>query len=197
MCAKTSKKGDEFMDEPLLSIGERLKAIRARRNLSLDEVSKLTGVSKPMLGQIERGQSVPTITTLWKIATGLKAPLSLFLEEQTPEYSVAHIKKNEIISEDEGRMRAYPLFAYDPIRNVEIFYIEFDARCSHPSDRHNDGVEEYILVLSGRLQLILNGREIVVGPKQAIRFRADIPHSYNNPFDEQCIVHNMIFYPNH
>ncbi len=49
------------MNEPLSAIGERLKSIRVNRNLSLDETSKLTGVSKPMLGQIERGQSVPTV----------------------------------------------------------------------------------------------------------------------------------------
>jgi transcriptional regulator with XRE-family HTH domain len=190
------KEGD-FMTAPTLTIGERLKEIRISRNLSLDEVSRLTGVSKPMLGQIERGQSTPTITTLWKIATGLKTPLSSFLEEQQPEYSVVNLRNEEIISEDNGRMRAYPLFPYDPIRNVEVFHIEFDTGCRHASDKHNDGVEEYILVQTGKLQLILNGQEIIVGEKQAIRFRADIPHAYNNPFDEQCTVYNIIFYPNH
>ncbi len=185
------------MTAPTTTIGERLKATRTNRNLSLDEVSRLTGVSKPMLGQIERGQSTPTVTTLWKIATGLKTPLSSFLEKQQPEYSVVHLDNEEIISEDCGRMRAYPLFPYDPIRNVEIFYIEFDKGCCHASDKHNDGVEEYILVQTGKIQLILNGQEIIVGEKQAIRFRADIPHAYNNPFDEQCTVYNIIFYSNH
>ncbi len=94
-------------------------------------------------------------------------------------------------------MRAYPLFTYDPIRNVEIFYIEFDSKCCHTSDKHNDGVEEYILVLSGKLQLVLNGREIIVGPKQSIRFRADVTHSYYTPFDANCSVHNILYYPNH
>ena len=64
--------------EPTTAIGERLREIRVNANLSLDETAKLTGVSKPMLGQIERGQSVPTITTLWKIATGLKSRYLLF-----------------------------------------------------------------------------------------------------------------------
>ena len=59
-----------------LKIGEKLKSLRNTRTMSLDDVSALTGVSKPMLGQIERGQSIPTVTTLWKIATGLKTPLS-------------------------------------------------------------------------------------------------------------------------
>lgn len=185
------------MDIPVSSIGEKLKEIRINRNLSLDETSKLTGVSKPMLGQIERGQSIPTITTLWKIATGLKAPLSSFLEEQRTEYAVVDINREEIISEDGGKMRAHPLFTYDPIRNVETFYIEFDSGCSHESEKHNDGAEEYILVITGKLQLDLNGQVVTIEQKQAIRFKADIPHAYNNPFDEVCTVYNIIYYPNH
>ena len=123
-----------------------------------------------MLGQIERGQSVPTIKTLWKIATGLKTPLSVFLREQQAEYTVADITQKEVISEDGGRMRAYPLFTYDPLRNVEIFYIEFDEGCCHESERHNDGVEEYVFILEGKLQLVLNGQELVVDERQAVRF---------------------------
>ncbi len=184
------------MEETLSAISERLKRIRTGRNLSLEEASKLTGVSKPMLGQIERGQSVPTVATLWKIATGFKTPLSSFLEEPRPEYSVAAIREAGI-SEDDGRMRAYPLFAYDPVRSVEVFYIEFDAQCSHASEPHDEGVEEYLLVLTGRLRLVLNDWEIDVGERQAIRFRADVPHRYLNPFDGRCTVYNIIFYRNH
>ena len=183
------------MTVPVNTIGERLKEIRAKRSLTLDDTAKITGVSKPMLGQIERGQSIPTITTLWKIATGLKVPLSSFLEEQQPEYTVVDIAQEAAVSGDNGRMRAYPLFPYDPIRNVEIFHIEFDAGCKHISEKHNDGVEEYILVRTGTLQLVLNGQEIVIAENQSIRFKADIPHSYNNPFDAICTVYNIIFYP--
>lgn len=183
------------MTAPVNTIGERLKEIRTNRSLTLDDTAKITGVSKPMLGQIERGQSIPTITTLWKIATGLKVPLSSFLEEQQPEYTVVDIVQEATISEDNGRMRAYPLFPYDPIRNVEIFYIEFDAGCKHISEKHNDGVEEYILVQTGTLHLVLTDKEIVIAENQSIRFKADIPHSYNNPFDVPCTVYNIIFYP--
>ena len=51
-----------------LNIGKKLKIARQSRNMTLDELAEVTGVSKPMLGQIERGQSSPTVTTLWKIA---------------------------------------------------------------------------------------------------------------------------------
>ena len=184
------------MNEPTSQIGERLREIRTKNNMSLDEASKVTGVSKPMLGQIERGQSTPTITTLWKIATGLKTPLSAFLEEQQTDYSCINVCGNEPIEEDNGRMRAFPVFPYDPIRNMEMFFIEFDPECQHASDKHNDGVEEYIMVLNGKLQLIINGEEVTIKKNEAIRFRADVPHEYNNPYNGKCSVYNIIFYPN-
>ena len=62
------------------TIGKQLKKTRQNRNMTLDELAEVTGVSKPMLGQIERGQSAPTVTTLWKIATGMKIPFSSFLQ---------------------------------------------------------------------------------------------------------------------
>ena len=77
------------MEQVSLKIGERLKEIRNTRQLTLDDVAELTGVSKPMLGQIERGQSSPTINILWKISTGLKIPLSFFCKQEEAEYMVA------------------------------------------------------------------------------------------------------------
>jgi len=177
-----------------LKIGEKLKSIRNTRALSLDDAAALTGVSKPMLGQIERGQSIPSVTTLWKIAAGLKTPLSFFLEGQQAEYSIAGPDQTNVILGDGGKMRAYPLFTYDPVRSVETFYIEFDPGCRHSSDKHNDGVEEYIFVLRGALRLVLGDKTIDAGERQAVRFRADMPHAYQNLSESACAVYNTIFY---
>ena len=184
--------------EPMnLRIGEKLKSIRMARTLSLDDAAALTGVSKPMLGQIERGQSVPTVTTLWKIAIGLKTPLSDFLEEPQMEYTVTGPDEANVVLGDNGKMRAYPLFTYDPVRSVETFYIEFDPECRHSSDKHDEGVEEHIFVLRGTLRLVLGDRPVEVSERQAIRFRADIPHAYQNLSGDRCEVYNTIFYPRH
>lgn len=89
-----------------------------------------------------------------------------------------------------------PLFAFDPVRNVEIFYIEFDAGVRHESAAHVDGVEEYIFLLQGAMGLMTSGKEAVLQEKQSIRFRADVPHAYENLSQECCCVYNMIVYPN-
>lgn len=57
-----------------------LKSIRSDLGWSLDQTATRTGVSKAMLGQIERGESTPTVATLWKIATGLGVPMTALLE---------------------------------------------------------------------------------------------------------------------
>ncbi len=184
------------MEQVSLKIGERLKEIRKVRCLTLDDAANLTGVSKPMLGQIERGQSSPTINTLWKISTGLKIPLSFFCRQQEADFTIAKMEDTEAIFEEDGGMRAYPLFAFDPVRNVEIFYIEFDAGVRHESAAHVDGVEEYIFLLQGAMGLMIGGKEAVLQEKQSIRFRADVPHAYENLSRECCCAYNMIVYPN-
>lgn len=184
------------MEEISLKIGERLKEIRNTRQLTLDEVAELTGVSKPMLGQIERGQSSPTINILWKISTGLKIPLSFFCKQEETEYTVAGLDEKNVIMEEDGGMRAYPLFPFDPVRNVEVFYIEFEAGVRHESLPHVAGVEEYVFMVHGTLKMVIGGKKVMLQEKQSIRFGADISHAYHNVSDKACAAYNVIFYPN-
>ena len=184
------------MEQISLKIGERLKEIRNTRQLTLDDVAKLTGVSKPMLGQIERGQSSPTINILWKISTGLRIPLSFFCKQEEAEYMVARLGEKDVITEENGGMRAYPLFSFDPVRNVEVFYIELDAGVRHESLSHVAGVEEYVFLVYGTLKMVIGGKEVLLQEKQSIRFGADIFHAYHNVSDKACAVYNVIFYPN-
>lgn len=185
------------MEQTLPKIGERLKEIRSLRQLTLEEAAGLTGVSKPMLGQIERGQSSPTINTLWKISTGLKIPFSFLCRQQETETTVAKPGEDNLLLEENGGMRAYTLFPFDPLRNVEIFYIEFDAGIRHFSQAHAKGVEEYVFLVEGSLNMTVDGKEVRLEEKQFLRFAADVPHGYCAPPDGPCRICNMIFYPDH
>ena len=177
------------------TVGNRLKYIRAQQNLTLDEVAALTDVSKPMLGQIERGQSTPTITTLSKIATGLKVPMSTFLKEEEPDFTIASLRPETLIEEENGLMRASTLFPFDPLRNVEIYYLEIDPGSDHKSGKHMEGTEEYLLMLRGKVEVTIGEKTVTLHKQQSIRFRADLPHGYHNPYGESCSAYNLIFYP--
>ena len=177
-----------------LIIGNKLKDIRNKRKLSLDEVTKLTGVSKAMLGQIERGQSNPTVSTLWKIATGLKVSFSLFIDENQDDLKV--IDQNDIspIIEDNNRMKLYPIFPFDANKGFEIFTIELEPDCNHISTPHNDGVEEYIIVTEGQIEININDKKFILKNGNSIRFMANSPHSYKNISQERSVFQNIILY---
>ncbi len=183
------------MDELKSTIIGRMKKIRFEKQFSLEQAAEITGISKAMLSQIERGQSVPTVTTLWKIATGYKVPLTYFLEEEKSSYSLIDYTKSQPLSEENGEMRIYTVKPYDPFQNFEMLYIEFEPGCVHSSAKHMDGVEEYVFVQRGALELWPGIEKISVSENQCFRFKADIPHAYKNNGNEKCCIINMIFYP--
>jgi len=177
-----------------LIIGNKLKHIRSKRNLSLNEMAKITGVSKAMLGQIERGQSNPTVSTLWKIATGLKVSFSLFIDENQDDLKV--ISQNDIspVIEDNNRMRLYPIFPFDANKGFEIFTIELEPGCNHISAPHTDDVEEYIIVTRGQIELNIKDKKFLLEKGNSIRFMANTPHTYKNVNQTTSIFQNIIFY---
>jgi len=65
-----------------------------------------------------------------------------------------------VITEEDGGMRAYSLFPFDPARNLEVFCIEFDAGVRHDSLPHVAGVEEYILLVRGTLKMVIGRKEM-------------------------------------
>jgi transcriptional regulator with XRE-family HTH domain len=73
-------RNDEAHELTML-VGTNLRQQRLRRGLSLDQLARASGVSRSMLGQIESGQSSPTIKTLWRIAVGLAVPLSALIPD--------------------------------------------------------------------------------------------------------------------
>lgn len=177
-----------------LEIGKQLRQIRKKRGLSLEELAGCTGVSKPMLSSIERGASTPTITILWKIATGLKIPLSSLLKTKAASYTLTTIRDTEPIRECEGKMRAWTVQEFDPIHTLESFLIELDPDSVHVSEAHNPGVEEMILVQEGEMEMVLGEDVIPVRAGQVLKFKADIEHAYRNPGGERCVFCDQMIY---
>lgn len=187
------KIGEE--DNPVKDIGQKLKRIRFERELTLDRVSELTGVSKTMLGQIERGVSVPSITILWKIAKGLQISLSTLFTEEPSEYRPVEILEDMTPVYDENKgMVLYNIFPFDPVSGFEYFYILLKPGVRHFSDPHREAVDEYVVVTRGTLTLTLDGREFQLKAPAKIRFHANIPHGYSNLTDEDVVFQNIMKY---
>ena len=175
-------------------IGKNLNIVRKQKNLSLDKVAELTGVSKAMLAQIEKGISNPTVTTLWKIATGLNVSFSYFMEEEEQEIVyVCHDSITPIVESDK-RMKVYPLFPYENNKHFEVFFIELEPGCAHSSPAHNDGTEEYVIVTKGQVEIVLDDKIFNLAYGDALKYHANKSHCYNNPTNETVCFQNIIYY---
>lgn len=167
-----------------------LKAIRTEAGLSLAQAAEITGVSKAMLGQIERGESSPTLVTLWKLAKGFHLPLTAFLQGATS--TPPSVSFPESIS-------FRTLFAFDATLGSESFLITLSPGQTHVSHPHDAGVVEDIFVTEGSLELQLGDTQNSTWTRysagDAVRFAADQPHSYRNPTDTPTRFHNTMHYP--
>ncbi|MFB5661367.1 helix-turn-helix domain-containing protein [Alteribacillus sp. HJP-4] len=177
-------------------IGKRLKELRRKKGWNLEDTAKHTGVSKPMLGQIERGESNPTVGTLWKIANGLQVAFSVFIDVDRP--SAKHVKYQnlETIESEPGGFHVKPLFAKDQYTPMESFYVEMDEKVTYESAAHPEGVEEYIFLQRGSLEVLYHSEKFALEKGDALRFRADVDHVYRNPGETRAVFTMMIHYSN-
>jgi transcriptional regulator with XRE-family HTH domain len=176
-------------------IGDNLKRLRAEKGLSLDAVAKLAGVSKSMLGQIERGEVNPTISTVWRIANGLKVSFTSLVTRAHDDSEIVARNDVEPLVEDSGKVRNHPVFPFDAERGFEMYYVEFDGGGYLQAEGHTVGTQEYITLHSGQLAVRVADEEHVLGRGDSIRFKADVPHSYHNPGRDTVTVSMVIQYP--
>lgn len=183
------------MEKIHIKVGRNLQRIRKSRGLSLDKVAELTGVSKAMLGQIERGESNPTVTTLWKIATGLHLSFSSLIEDDSPSVSVISLTDVTPVMEDNEKYQVYPLFPFNQETRFEMYTVIMQPGCVHHSEAHGADVQEYIIVAEGTLTLTIGSTEYIVREKDAIRFATSMTHTYANATEEVLRLQMVIYYP--
>ncbi|OIQ29254.1 MAG: XRE family transcriptional regulator [Alphaproteobacteria bacterium MedPE-SWcel] len=169
-------------------IGANLRQLRKAAGLSLSAAAELTGVSKAMLGQIERGESSPTIATLWKITRGFHLPLTALIEGACPDAG----RSGTI--EFPGSLSVTPVFPFDPALRSETFLVGLEAGQSHDSRAHDQGVIEEILLQRGALELRTGDDWQTLSPGKGVRFRADQPHGYRAG-PEGAAFFNTLHYP--
>lgn len=183
------------MDAIHITVGRNVQRVRKHRGLSLERAAALTGVSKGMLHQIERGETQPTVTTLWKIATGLNLSFSSLLKEDKAAVSVTSQKEVPDVMEDNGKCQVYLQFPFDPQTRIEIFSITLKPGCSYVSSPHNEGVQEYITVVSGVFSFQIHDETHTLPTGSGIRFSGNVQHRYINQTDLDVIIQVVMHYP--
>ncbi len=109
-------------------VGANLRRLRAKRGLSLEKLARASGVSRAMLGQIELGQSTPTINVLWKIARALAVPFSeLITNRAAGRSTVLPADRAKMLTSHDGAFSSRALFPFDAPRTVEFYELRLLA----------------------------------------------------------------------
>lgn len=161
-------------------LAKRLKETRKSKGLSLEATSKLSGVSRSMLSQIERGESSPTVATLWSLTRALQVDFAGLLDEGSPGSTIKEIMRANrtptIDSQGEG-CRIRILSPPEQAGQLEVYEIEFTAKGALMSEPHRKGSLEHLTVLEGALSVVAGDDSAELGEGDTIRYAADCPHS--------------------
>jgi transcriptional regulator with XRE-family HTH domain len=166
------------MNQPLDAIAANLRQARDARNLSLDQLAALTGVSKSMLRQIETGKSSPTIATIWKIANGLRVSFTALLRKPPVAAEVRSFHGEKPLTGASEHYRLYPLIPFEPQQAFETYYVEIDPGTVFNGEPHAGHVYEYVFVTRGRLRISVADRDFEVRADEFLQFQADCAHAY-------------------
>ncbi|MFK8036435.1 MAG: helix-turn-helix domain-containing protein [Hyphomicrobiales bacterium] len=159
----------------------RLKTARKSKNLSLDALANLSGVSRSMLSQIERGESSPTVASLWNLTQALSVDFSGLLDdgpqERSPIREVIRAGQVPVIQSLGQGCRIRILSAPEKVGETEIYDLEFDKGGLLSSEPHRSGCMENLTVISGELLVTTDGISEAVSIGDTVRYVADRPHS--------------------
>jgi XRE family transcriptional regulator, regulator of sulfur utilization len=167
----------------LPAVGGRVRALREAMGLSLRDLAARSGVSAPMLSQVERGETSPTLAVAGRIASGLELSLSqlLRLDERG---QVAIVRAGEGRARARRGHRTEELTPPLPGQRADVSLHELapDASTGGPGDPpvHEPGSRETAVVLEGEVSLVVDGERYLLGVGDSVTFDADLPHHFTN-----------------
>lgn len=176
-------------------VGSNVRRLRVKRGLSLERLSKASGVSRGMLGQIELGQSTPTINVLWKIALALGVPFSTLLaRDVAPATEVLPAANARRLTSSDGSFSSRALFPFTHGRVTEFYELRLAPGGVERAEPHPPGTTENLVVSQGVIDIKVDGVHRRLEENDAIFFQADVPHEYANHGNNTGIMYLVMRY---
>jgi len=168
-----------------LNLGQKIRRLRQEERLTLQDLSDLSGLSKPLLSQIENDQVTPPIATLLKIAKGLKVGIHYFFEEQEDRRKVVLMRGGELKSSRRRSGNDSPQsYLYHSLapgmrhKSMEPFLVEFDTGEWDDSLLYSHEGEEFIYLLEGELEFHFGAEIMILKPGDSIYYFSSEPHGF-------------------
>jgi transcriptional regulator with XRE-family HTH domain len=171
------------LEAPIAAVGPRVRSLREAMDLSLRDLADRSGVSAPMLSQVERGETSPTLSVAERIADGLELRLSQLLRlDEDGAVSVVRASERR---RGGSRGHRYELLTPPlPGQRAEVSRHELapGASTGGPGDppMHEPGSRETAVVQDGPVVLVCDGERYELATGDCVTFDADLPHHFEN-----------------
>ncbi len=168
------------------AVGARVKALRDAAGLSLRELAERSGVSAPMLSQVERGETSPTLTVAARIAAGLELRLSQLLRlDEGGAVTVVRASERRRGGNKKRGHSFEVLTSSQPGQRAELSRHTLSpggaTGASDDPPMHEPGSRETALVERGAVVLVCDGQRYELSDGDCVTFDADLPHHFENP----------------
>ncbi len=169
-----------------MEIGRRLRESRQRRNLTIDEIAGASGLSRPYISQVETGKASPSIPSLEKLANALDIPMASLFADESQEFSVKFIPKDQrrvlVFGSPDApaNERKSIHFLSESGRDIEVSLLELSPGYVAGDANHCHEGEEIFYVLKGHLRVIHGDEEFELREGDSIHVNAEIVHRIEN-----------------
>ena len=168
--------------DPTPALGKTIQRLRKAYNMSLGELSEQSGVAKSIISQIERNETNPTLSTVYRLSKALDTTIDEVLKADNSELFLEHQTKSNvpILESQDGLCR---LAIAGPLNLVEVVqWYDFQAKVGGvlESDPHPAGTVEHLYLLKGELAVTTGEETRTVKAGETLRFRGDQPHRIAN-----------------
>ncbi len=177
----TSDMKDELAS---LDIGSQVRALRSRRDLTLQDLADLTGLSKPNLSQIENNLVTPPIATLLKISAALGVSIGHFFRGTDADTSMVVVRKTDRYGVAKGPHITHIGYQYEPLaypkidKAMEPFIVHMEERAAEAIVYNNHRGQEFLYVLEGRLEFRRGDSVVLLDEGDSLYFDSVVPHGY-------------------
>lgn len=168
----------------VLNLGSQIRKLRNKRQLTLQELADLTGLSKPNLSQIENNFVTPPIPTLLKIASALGVAIGYFFQESTQDDNIIVVRKDNRCGLAKGAHISHIGYKYEHLayprvdKHMEPFIVEIEERAGESITYNSHRGEEFLYVIEGELEFRSKEKTFILEQGDTIYFDSSIPHGY-------------------
>ncbi len=168
-----------------MQLGRKIRDLRLRRGLTVQQLAEATGLSKGFVSQVENGRTSPSLATLQDFAKSLETSVAyLVVEEDLVPYVVRRGERpNMSVNGNSSRVE---VLSAQPRRNLELLQAELPAGASMSDKRHFHHGEEIVLCVEGRLRLSCGDHVVLLEAGDSCHFDGRVPHSIENAGDSSA-----------